>query len=236
MSVSPTSASSLLASLSATSASQRYSGTRPTASTTRAANADTVSLSPAAQAHAAAGASTATQVVDTNQGALALDLTAYFSPPGPEGVNLDTLPLLAPTPTTINALTRYVSDVMPAFLAAHGIAAAPASITYDNMGQMQLPADYADAEAFKQALAEAPALERAMRSTAALASGMVEMNKSLPFQQAYLAASTQAQADAVVAKYAALFSNHQHVDLLALNFSAQGALSLTRDGQPLSLT
>ena len=140
-----------------------------------------------------------------------------------------------PTQQNIAALAKDVSAKMPGFLSAHGIPSAPASITYDNMGQIQLPADYPYADAFKQALADQPSMERELRTTAALTSSMVEMNKSMPFQQEYLAANSRAEADAVVAKYSYLFSNNQHADLIALNFAANGALSLTHDGQALAL-
>ena len=214
----------------------RSTPVRAFASAAAAANATpatadaTVSISQAARDQLA---NSTGATIDTDRGAMTLDLEAYFTPPGPEGVDIETVPLLASTPRTVDALTQYVSDAMPDFLARHGIARAPASITYDDAGQLQLPADYPDAAAFKQALADEPAMERAMRTTAALTSSMVEMAKSLPFQQAYLAADSQAAADAVVAKYSALFSNTPHVDRIALNFSANGTLHLTHDGKAL---
>mgnify|MGYP000558935175 CR=1 FL=1 len=77
---------------------------------------------------------------DTNKGAMGLDIDAYFTPPGSQGVDLDSVPLLMPTRKNIDALSRHISASMPAFLARNGIAEAPASVTYDNRGQIQLPA------------------------------------------------------------------------------------------------
>ena len=218
-----------------TAVTTMQTGTRPAsmqqiAATATSGSSTTVNISQAARDRLA------TQTFDTNHGATEINLDTYFTPPGSQGVDIDTVPLLMPTQQNIAALAKDVSAKMPGFLSAHGIPSAPASITYDNMGQMQLPADYPYADAFKQALADQPSMERELRTTAALTSSMVEMNKSMPFQQEYLAANSRAEADAVVAKYSYLFSNNQHADLIALNFAANGALSLTHDGQPLALS
>ncbi len=210
------------------------SGARLT-STQQVVAAASVSSSATVNISQAARDRLAGQTFATNQGATELDLEAYFTPPGSQGVDIDSIPLLAPTPQNIAALAKDVSAKMPGFLSAHGIPSAPASITYDQMGQMQLPADYPYADAFKQALADQPSMERELRTTTALTSTMVEMNKSMPFQQEYLAANSRAEADAVVAKYSYLFSDNQRSDLIALNFSDNGDLSLTHDGKPLTL-
>ena len=218
-----------------TAVTTMQTGTRPASMQQIAATATTSSSSTTVNISQAARDRLATQTFDTNHGATEINLDTYFTPPGSQGVDIDTVPLLMPTQQNIAALAKDVSAKMPGFLSAHGIPSAPASITYDNMGQIQLPADYPYADAFKQALADQPSMERELRTTAALTSSMVEMNKSMPFQQEYLAANSRAEADAVVAKYSYLFSNNQHADLIALNFAANGALSLTHDGQPLAL-
>ena len=219
-----------------TAVTTMQTGTRPASMQQIAATATTGNSSTTVNISQAARDRLATQTLDTNHGATEINLDTYFTPPGSQGVDIDTVPLLMPTQQNIAALAKDVSAKMPGFLSAHGIPSAPASITYDNMGQMQLPADYPYADAFKQALADQPSMERELRTTAALTSSMVEMNKSMPFQQEYLAANSRAEADAVVAKYSYLFSNNQHADLIALNFAANGALSLTHDGQPLALS
>ena len=179
-------------------------------------------------------ASTGKSEFDTNQGAIGLDIDTYFTPPGGEGVDLDSVPLLMPTQKNIDALSRHISANMPGFLSSNGIAAPPASIRFDNMGRVQLPSDYPYADAFKKALADNPVMDRALRTSAALASTMVEMKKSLPFQQEYAAAATKSEVDAIVSKYSYLFNSDRHVDVISLNFSSDGTLTITQDGKSLS--
>lgn len=228
-------------SLLAPTASQRqYPAASP------ANSAEKVSISQAARDMAAAqatqakpavaSASPATEEFDTTKGVMEIDIAAYFTPPTGQGVDLDSVPLLLPSRKNIDALAGYVSGQMPAFLAENGIPAPPTSITYDSHGQIELPADYAYAAEFKQALADNPVMERALRTTAALTSHLVEMNKSIPFQQEYAAAGSQAEIDAVIAKYHYLFAANRHYDTIALHFTVDGTLSLTHDGKPLSAT
>lgn len=211
-----------------------------TASTAASADRATISQAArdllAAQSGAAAPSrSGAKAVFDTDQGALSLNVDEYFTPPANAGgAGFSLPPLLLPTQRNIDALAGHISAAMPQFLAQNGIPSAPATITYDGAGQMQLPADYAYAAEFRQALANDPALARELSTVNALTSHMVEMKKSIPFQQEYAAAATQAAADAVVAKYSHLFSGSRHYDAIALQFSASGSLTLTADGKPLS--
>jgi hypothetical protein len=171
---------------------------------------------------------------DTTKGTTELNIQSYFSPQANRHVTLDSVPLLLPSQKNIKALSDYISAHMPGFLADNGIPAPPASIAYDTMGQIQLPADYPYAAEFKQALESNPVMERTLRTTSALTSQMVEMNKSIPFQREYAAATSQAQIDAVVAKYQYLFSTNRHYDKIALNFTPDGILSITHDGKSLS--
>lgn len=206
--------------------------------------AERVSISQAARDMAAAQVTRTTRAVasgdgataefDTTKGPMQIDIAACFTPPMGQSVDLDSIPLLLPSRKNIDALSGYVSGQMPAFLADNGIPTPPASITYDSRGQIQLPADYAYAAEFKQALADNPVMERALRTTSALTSQMVEMNKSIPFQQEYAAAGSQAEIDAVIAKYHYLFAANRHTETIALHFTVDGNLSLTHDGKPLS--
>lgn len=206
--------------------------------------AETVSISRAARELQAARAAQAWPVTsagggataeyDTDQGALELDIEAYLTPPGSAGVDLDTLPLLMPSQKNIDALSAYIAGRMPDFLAETGIPRPPASVSFDRMGQIELPEDYPYAAQFKRALAENPVMERALRTTSALASHMVEMRKSMPFQQEYAAATSPAEIAAVLAKYRHLFSAYRHYDSIALNFTSGGSLRVTHDGKPLA--
>lgn len=179
------------------------------------------------------GGAATSATFDTNKGRVALDIESYFVPPTGRGANLDTLPLLAPSPQNIKALSNFISEQMPGFLADHGIPTPPASISYDSRGQIQLPANYPHAAEFKQALQDSPVMDRALRTTSALTSAMVGMQRSMPFQEEYAAATSQAEIDAVVAKYQHLFSNQRQYDSIDLNFTAEGALSITQNGRPL---
>ncbi|GAB2181821.1 hypothetical protein DLREEDagrD3_20440 [Denitratisoma sp. agr-D3] len=217
---------------------------RQGAATSPANTADTVTISQAArdrfaaeaaQAKSTTSASSGTKAeYDTNHGAQMLDIEAYFTPNQGQPLDLDTLPLLMPSQKNIDALSGYVNEHMRSFLSDNGIPTAPTKITYDMMGEVQLPADYPYAAEFKKALENNPVMERALRTTNALSSNLVEMNKSLPYLQEYQAASSQAEIAAVTAKYSYLFSNNRYADTIALNFTANGTLSITHDGKPLS--
>jgi hypothetical protein len=64
----------------------------------------------------------------------------------------------------VEALNRHIDSQFPAFLAAHGIVSAPASIGYDEQGQMTLPADYPYADQLEEALKSDPDMEEDLRS------------------------------------------------------------------------
>lgn len=206
-----------------------------------AVSAGTVSISQAARDLLAAEGNPApantvgSVAFDTNQGEVSLDIDAYFTPGGKIGSDLMSVPLLAPSQRNIDALAAHISGRMPGFLSDNGIPAAPASITYDDMGQIQLPDDYPYAEDFKRALAGNPAMEGQLRTVAALSSHVVEMEKSLAFQKEYAAANSQAEINAILAKYDHLFSDNRRSETIALNFTANGVLGITHDGKPLSV-
>lgn len=218
----------------ASPAPSSFRSTPPAASAAPApANAaGTVSISQSARDRLAAESTTAaathTASFDTNQGTVDIDIEAYFQPPA--GGFTELPPLLMPSPANIQALSNYVSQKMPAFLTANGIPAAPASVSYDRQGQIQLPADYPYAEQFKAALAKEPALERSMQSAAALTSHYVELQKVMPFHEEYAAAGSSAEAATVVAKYAWLFAENRPAAQISLQFSVTGSMSLNADG------
>jgi hypothetical protein len=221
-----------------TSATQRKSSAPliDSAGSTAAAasSAGQASISEAARSRLAAeaeGTAGTTAVYDTDQGAQSLDIDAYFTPPA--GGYLTLPPLLLPSQRNIDALSSHISAAMPKFLAENGIPSAPASIAYDSAGKMQLPADYPYADKFRQALEKNPALDRELRTVNALTSHRVEISKFMPFQQEY-AAAAQAEVDAVIAKYAHLFSGNRFSSAIALEFSATGRLTVTADSKAVS--
>lgn len=168
---------------------------------------------------------------DTNLGATGLNPNRYFS--GTAGADGEPPPVLMPTTRNIRNLQTQISATMPAFLASAGIPTPPASISYDGNGQLQLPADYPYASQFKQGLANDTVMERELRTVCALSSNLTEMNKSLPFQQAYLQARSPSECAAVVARFSALLSGAQPASTIALLFDGKGQLSLTADGKPV---
>ncbi|WP_024334758.1 hypothetical protein [Desulfotignum balticum] len=205
---------------------------------------DTVAISQAARNYladqsnfTAPSENCTTAVFDTNQGAKKLNIDAYFSPSGnANGTSslFQTLPpLLLPSKNNIDAIANHISETFTQFLVQNNIPSAPSSITYDNEGKIQLPADYAYASAFKQALANNPTMSRELSTANALTSHYVGMQKSLEFQQEYAATTTKAEANAVVARYSYLFSGYKHYDTIALHFSESGRLNLTHDGESL---
>lgn len=176
-------------------------------------------------------------VFDTDQGLLELGIDAYFTPSyGGASTSDDLPPLLGPTQGNVDALTRHIETRMPAFLEKAGIPNAPAHLAYGADGDLELPSDYPHAAEFKAALATDPALDRELRTTAAIASHLVEMRKAIPFQREYAAASTRAQIDAVVAKYLPLLSGADRAEEIRLDFGSDGSLTATHDGKPLSVT
>jgi hypothetical protein len=207
--------------------------------------ADTVAISQTAQNYLAAQFSSAaalgnskTASFDTDQGSKNLDIDAYFSPngkvPGTASLFRTLPPLLLPTKNNIDELSNHISTTFPQFLAENNIPSAPSSITYDNEGQIQLPSDYAYASELKQALANNLTMSRELSTVNALSSHYVEMQKSLEFQQKYVATTTNTEANVVVARYSYLFSGNKHYDTIALQFSESCRLSLTHDDEPLS--
>lgn len=224
---------------------QDFTNTTAGSAASTANSADTVGISKAARNLFAAQSNfaatlgqNATALFDTDQGFKNLDIDAYFSPDtnaNGAAASLQSLPpLLLPTQNNIDALTSHISATFPQFLEQNNIPSAPSSITYDNEGKIQLPSDYAYASELKQALANNPTMARELSTVHALTSHLVEMKKSIPFQQEYAAATSQAEINAIIEKYSSLFSENRHYDTIALQFSASGRLSLTHDGKPLS--
>lgn len=196
----------------------------------------TGSAIPAAQSKSAAqSVNGATAVFDTDQGSKSLNIDEYFSPSTQtNGLGFSLPPLLLPNQKNIDALTHHISEIFPQFLAQNNIPSAPSPISYDSEGKIQLPEGYAYASEFKQALEKNPALAKELSTVNALTSHWVEMKKLIPFQQAYAAAVTVEQTEAVVAQYSYLFSSNHHYDVITLQFSADGRLTLTDDGKTLS--
>lgn len=179
-----------------------------------------------------ASATSEAVLLDTDQGRIRLDVDAYFSNrsfSSSEGLP----PLLLPTEGNLEALTGHLDAAFPRFLSENGIPEAPSRVTYDRMGKIQLPDDYPYASQLEKALEKDPVMAREISTVHAIASVMADVRKSMAFQEEYRAATTQAQLDAVLAKYDTLLSGADRPADIALTFSESGHPTATANGRPL---
>lgn len=145
--------------------------------------------------------------LETSNGSEMLDIDDYFAPKTNTGkINLEDIPLLIPSQANIDALSEHAAAKFGKLLDAYGISEAPETIRYNRDGQIKLPADYAEAENLKLALAENPAMARELSTINALASHNVGMANT---------AQTIGRA-------------HPQI---ALNFSSNGQISVTANGK-----
>ena len=146
---------------------------------------------------------------------------------------MDLPPLLIPNRENIETFARQISDAFPGFLSRYDIPTAPETITFDNYGKLQVPADYPYATELKQALAENPTLVEELRTVHALSSHFAGMQEGAAFRQEHARTSTAAEAAAVVAKYSYLFDDDRQPSIIAIRFSSSGGLHITADGEDL---
>ncbi len=177
-----------------------------------------------------------TFVMDSNKGTQKMDLDAYFSDNPKISGNLMDVPLLLPTGDNIKALSQHASGRFKQMMADYGIPNAPEKITYDSEGNIHFPPDYPYADELTQALDENPGLANELQTINALTSVYADLRKIAPFQEEYAQAKTQAEIDAVIAKYSHLFQSNAHHSKIALTFSEEGNIGLESDGKPFSLT
>jgi hypothetical protein len=202
--------------------------------------ADTVTISPAARdlfatqsASSSAPSVAPTAVFDTDQGRVEINIDEYFSPPA-AGSNAELPPLLMPTQENIDALSKHLSAVFPKFLADNGIPYAPPSISYNNEGQPEFPADYPYGEPLKKALQDTPSMAKEIATTYALADTKAALDDAMTFQQEYRQASSQNAVQSVIAKYADLLAGSNRSSLIAMGFTPDGQISIAAAGQTLS--
>lgn len=166
------------------------------------------------------------------------DLEDYYANdyrPSRMGDLIDMAPLRMPNADDISALGSFVSDKFTRFLAQNGIAEAPETIRFDDHGQMVLPSDYPYGDELKQALAGNPGMERALRDLNGMSSQFAEIQKLKPYLDEVAQARTQAESDAIVAKYMHLFDQNRTAAQIALTFSKTGEVAVTADGKRLDL-
>lgn len=187
------------------------------------------------------GISKQSAMLDTNKGKVSLDLDNYYSNDPPVKshfgrFSLDDLPpLLLPSAKNIQALSNHASAKFKNMLAEYNIPAAPEKITYDNQGEMQIPADYPYAKQLKQALEENPGLDRELRDLNAITSHYVMIQERLPFSEEMSHANSQAEIDWIIRKYSHLLHDNHSYKSISLMFSGDGNLSITADGKPVQI-
>ncbi|MBK1889667.1 hypothetical protein Undi14_06435 [Undibacterium sp. 14-3-2] len=218
-----------------------FSTTVPAQIPTSARSSDTASISGAARdrlmqeiasqsarsATAAATPSTpAVASFDTDKGSVELNIDDYFSA-SPQKPFAELPPLLMPSQRNIDALSTHISNVFPKFLSDHGISSAPASISYDSMGQAVFPADYPYTEQLKKALDETPSMARKLMTVVGMTDAKNALDEGVKFQQEYTNAQSQNALGAVIAKYGSLLSGQSSTSPVSLFFSDDGHLRST---------
>ena len=174
--------------------------------------------------------------MDTGAGSRHLDLDTHFLPQAATGAGTlhDLDGLLMPSSKNVHALSEHLSSVFPDFLQSYGIPEAPAKISFDRSGQLVLPLDYPYADELKQAFADTPAMERELQTVNALSSHVAALQALEPFHQEFALANTDAQRELIITRYSHLLSDNRTYPEVSLNFSRDGALTITADGETLA--
>lgn len=204
-----------------------------------AGNKDTASISDAARnrlaqeielqgvkSASARPGNTAIANFDTDKGSVDLNLDDYFSA-SPQKPFAELPPLLMPSQRNIDALSAHISDAFPKFLSDHGIPSAPASISYDSMGQAVFPADYPYTDQLKKALDETPSMARKLMTVTGMTDAKNALDEAVKFQREYTDAQTPNALGAVIAKYGSLLSGQASASSVSLLFSDDGRLRNT---------
>jgi vancomycin resistance protein YoaR len=170
--------------------------------------------------------------MDTNKGSLKLNLDDYFSPKSPSDkpVNLLDVPLLLPTAHNVNTLAKYSEQKVKDLLQQYNIPEPPATIEFDQEGQLVLPQDYPYAAQLKLAFNENPQVEKALRTTAALASHYAGIMEGQPFRDEMSIARTQADRDRIAEKYSYLFDDNRPSIQIVLSFLDDGSMLIGGGG------
>jgi hypothetical protein len=169
-------------------------------------------------------------MLNTSHGKIEVDIDAYFTPQPRGHIDLDGIPFLLPGKDTIDALSTHASAKLKGLLSEYGIPKGPEHITYDNTGKMMLPYDYEYAAEFTNMIEENTAMGRELSTINALTSHYVEIAKTEPFREEMSHASSKAEIDQIVAKYAHLLTNNKNYSTIVLSFNENGDLTPMADG------
>jgi len=162
--------------------------------------------------------------MDTNQGHQKLNLDDYFTPHSPSQapVNIMDIPLLLPTAHNVDTLSKYSEGKFKDLLSEYNIPSPPTSIEFDAEGKLVLPKDYPYASELKQAFDEHPEVERALSTTAALASHYAGIMEGAAFRDEMSTARSQADQERIVQKYSYLFDDNRPAAQIILAFTENG--------------
>ncbi|OKY26184.1 MULTISPECIES: hypothetical protein [Thalassotalea] len=165
--------------------------------------------------------------MNTNQGNNDINLDEYLAT-GPQAtpVSLKDVELLLPTAHNVDTLAKYSQEKFKDLLTQYNITSPPETISFDNEGQIVIPADYPYTAQLKQALTENPIVENALRTTAALASHYAGIMEGQPFRDEMATARSQADRDRIIEKYSYLFDDNRPAKQIILSFLEDGSLLL----------
>lgn len=153
-----------------------------------------------------------------------INLDEYLTPgPRTENVSLGDVSILLPTAHNIDTLSKYSQAEFKQLLEQYNIPS-PATIEFDNHGQVVLPADYAYSDQLKQAFTENPKVENALRTTAALASHYAGIMEGQPFRDEMSTARSQADRNRIIEKYSYLFDDNRAGKQIILSFLDDGKM------------
>jgi vancomycin resistance protein YoaR len=164
--------------------------------------------------------------MDTTKGSLELNLDDYFAPKSPSNkpMNLFDVPLLLPSAHNVDTLAKYSEQKVKDLMQQYNIPKPPATIEFDQQGQLVLPQDYPYAAQLKHAFNENPQVEKALSTTAALASHYAGIMEGQPFRDEMSTARTQADRDRIVEKHGYLFDDNKPSIQIVLSFLDDGSM------------
>ncbi|MGB1198621.1 MAG: hypothetical protein ACPG46_06200 [Thalassotalea sp.] len=172
----------------------------------------------------------ATVKMNTTKGNIEVNLDEYLSSKRtPESSSILDVPLLLPSAHNVDTLSKYSEQKVKALLAQYNIPTPPKTIQFDSSNQLVLPADYPHAAQLKQALNENPTVEKALQTTAALASHYAGIMEGQPFRDEMSTARSQADRDRIIEKYSYLFDDNRASKQIILSFLEDGSMLVGQD-------
>jgi hypothetical protein len=164
-------------------------------------------------------------VVSLSGGTTAAPLTYSAAGTAASGLGHGLPPLLLPTRANVAMLAAQAGDTINAKLDAAGISREPGfklEIEDVNSAHVTVKSDRPDAKAIEDLINADPKLQMDIHNAYALASHIPAIDRSMAFQKDYSAARTQAEIDAVVARYSDLFSGRLPPTEIAMAFGKDG--------------